>query len=222
MRGDQSSLSEAAARRLLARAVELDARFGSMVTYEELRAAALEAGVSAAAFDAALGEHVSGPPATRNLPLRVMLRLNGLAAGGSYLFIAGGARVARWLGGSPTLLTFCLLVAVAAGVGLAHRLSARLTRDVLIAVGAGQLVVFAFSLAGIQVTEPHVLNWGVLFTGVLAALGTRVTIRDGRPPFLTDSAARIRSALRWIRKRVTLGTTGSSSTKCQGELARAE
>lgn len=50
------ALSEPAAARLLARASELDAARSADTAVAELRAAAAEAGISAAAFDTALGE----------------------------------------------------------------------------------------------------------------------------------------------------------------------
>ena len=53
---DQLRLSDAAARRLLARASELDVAHGRMVTISNLREAAIEAGISTQAFDAALRE----------------------------------------------------------------------------------------------------------------------------------------------------------------------
>ena len=54
-----SRLPEDAAHRLLARAVELDATRGTELTIAQLRAAAGEAGISNAAFDAALKEWLS-------------------------------------------------------------------------------------------------------------------------------------------------------------------
>lgn len=53
---DATRLPEDAAHRLLARAVELDASRGSDITIAQLRDAAAEAGISVAAFDAALAE----------------------------------------------------------------------------------------------------------------------------------------------------------------------
>jgi len=53
-------LSEVEAHQLLARAAELDARFGSSVTTEQLSAAALEAGISSEAFAQAAAELAAG------------------------------------------------------------------------------------------------------------------------------------------------------------------
>lgn len=53
---DATRLPEDAAHRLLARAVEPDASRGSEITIAQLREAAAEAGISVAAFDAALAE----------------------------------------------------------------------------------------------------------------------------------------------------------------------
>ena len=53
-------LSEVEAHQLLARAAELDARFGASVTTEQLLAAALEAGISAEAIAQASSELAAG------------------------------------------------------------------------------------------------------------------------------------------------------------------
>lgn len=55
-KGESTRVSEPAAARLLARASELDVAFRGNVAIAELRAAALEAGISQAAFEAALAE----------------------------------------------------------------------------------------------------------------------------------------------------------------------
>ncbi len=217
MRDDEVPLTESAARRLLARAVELDAKFGSQVTLDELRSAALEAGISAAAFDAALRADDLPTSAPRGKTPLLWFQMNMIAAGGFYLLLRAGGLASRWLGGSPTLITLFILGATTAGIVLAHRLSARLTRDVLIAVGTGQLVVFGFTLAGVKVTEPHVLNWGVLFTGALATLGTRIRMGSGRPPFSAEILQRGRTLLRRIRDRFS--SDGSRSTSSQNQLA---
>jgi hypothetical protein len=221
MRDDEEPLTESAARRLLARAVELDAKFGSLVTRDELRSAALEAGISAVAFDAASRENPLPTGAPRGMSLLVRFQLNMLAAGGFYLLLRAGGLASGWLGGSPTLVTMCLLGATAAGIALAHRLSARFTRDILIAVGTGQLVVFGFTLAGVRVTEPHVLNWGVLFTGALATLGARMRMGGGRPPFSADALERGRTLLHRIRDRISFGSSRSSSAKSRLVSVRA-
>lgn len=53
-------LSEVEAHQLLARAAELDARFGETVTTEQLSAAALEAGISAEALERAAADLAAG------------------------------------------------------------------------------------------------------------------------------------------------------------------
>ena len=60
----ESRLPEDAAHRLLARAVELDATRGAELTITQLRAAAREAGISTAAFEAALREWQSAEVAS--------------------------------------------------------------------------------------------------------------------------------------------------------------
>jgi hypothetical protein len=69
---DDEVLSGPVADRLLARASELDAKRATGATIADLRAAASEAGISSAAFDAALGEMKTAPPApvSASSPLR--------------------------------------------------------------------------------------------------------------------------------------------------------
>lgn len=199
-------LTDAQARRLLARAVELDAQLGSGVTLPELRRAALEAGISAHAFDAAVAvvaderAPVTVPttplpttplPTTPlpTIPLRTALGRalgrNLLAAGGFAVLLGAVAIGTRWLGAAPPLITLGTLLAMLGGIRVAHRLEGRLVRDGLVALGAGQAVVFLFQLGGVPVLQGNVLNWGTLFTGILATSAMRLLQRDGvTPPLL--------------------------------------
>lgn len=70
-------VSDTAAQRLIARAIELDARRSDVVSVAQLRDAVLEAGVSPAAFDAALAElratlHLAAPPTPAPPPGRAV------------------------------------------------------------------------------------------------------------------------------------------------------
>jgi hypothetical protein len=70
--GEALWLSDAAARRVLARAGELEAARGAGVAAARLREAALEAGISAAAFDVALAEEVSAESGNAATPQRTV------------------------------------------------------------------------------------------------------------------------------------------------------
>ena len=75
-------LSEVEAHQLLARAAELDARFGASVTTEQLAAAAIEAGISAEAIAQASAELAAGKlgsPA-RSAAIRASIATGGRVA----------------------------------------------------------------------------------------------------------------------------------------------
>jgi hypothetical protein len=84
-------LSEVEAHQLLARAAELDARFGASVTTEQLSAAALEAGISAEAIEQAATELAAGKLGS---PVRGAVIRAGIAAGGH---VAVSAALVWWL-----------------------------------------------------------------------------------------------------------------------------
>ena len=210
-------LSDATARRLLARAVELDAQLGSGLTLPEHRRAALEAGIDAHAFDAAVAEHAPMAVTPADRPLRAIaldaLRRNALAAGGFVVFLVASTQPSRWLGEVPMLHRLGMLLAILGGIRLAHRLRGTLVRDGLIAIGAAQAVVFVLLLAGARLAELNMLNWGTFLTGVLATLCMRLSQRaSGAPPVLPRVWARVRViAQRWLR----------GSEPSEREMARA-
>ncbi len=182
MNDPERPLTEDASRRLLARAVELDAGLGSAETLDQLRSAALEAGISAAAFDTAVreGEVTRARPTLRSIG-RAMLQ-NLLALGAFWLVLEGILRPAIWLDLSSPVRTLGMLIATVAGIQIASRLDARVTRTLLIALGAGQAVLFVFDLAGIHAGGANVLTWGVTFTGFIAALAaSHFSARSARP-----------------------------------------
>ena len=85
-------LSEDEARRLLSRAVELDARHRAAVSVEDLEAAAREAGIEPRAFAQALDELRSGALEPVTIGRRVSTKLGryrGLAALGALVASAG-------------------------------------------------------------------------------------------------------------------------------------
>ncbi len=80
---ESEPLTEETARRLLARAVELDANRGTLLTLDQLHAAAREVGVSDAAFQQAVKEWTAGVMPALPIPRTPM---------------SHGARVRTWLG----------------------------------------------------------------------------------------------------------------------------
>ncbi len=181
-------LTDEAARALLARAVELDAHLGSAVSVSELRAAALEAGISAVAFDAAVAERQQRAAAVPSRSAWRLLRQNLLAGGAFWLILELILRPAVWLNAAAPVRTLGMLLATAAGIRIADRLDARVVRQLLIALGAGQAVLFVFELAGITGAGTNVLTWAVTCTGVVAALAESYQGRRALPP--KDTSAR--------------------------------
>lgn len=84
-------LSEVEAHQLLARAAELDARFGATVTTEQLSAAALEAGISAEAIERAAADLAAGRLGSTT---RAMAIRQGVTAG---LRVVAAAVLIVWL-----------------------------------------------------------------------------------------------------------------------------
>lgn len=188
MNPPQPPLTDEQARRLLARAAQIDARLDTPTGLEDLRAAALEAGISPLAFDSALRE--LSPTATKApiSPWRT-LRQNLLAAGAFTLILKAIFRPIVWLGMGDLARTLGILVAVGVGIHIADRLGGRWVRTGLIALGAGQTVLFLFKLAGIASSGAHILNWAVLGTGLLAAFAGAHFSRRAAPPVSTDGIA---------------------------------
>ncbi|HKV75705.1 MAG TPA: hypothetical protein VJN95_14385 [Gemmatimonadales bacterium] len=172
MNDPERPLTEDAARRLLARAVELDARLGSAVTLQELRTASTEAGISPAAFDAAVREAEvnEARPTLRSVGRAAVQNL--LAFGAFWVVLEGILLPVIRLNLSSPVRTLGMLIALGAGILISNRLHAGLTRTLLIALGAGQAVLFIFDLAGIHSGGANVLTWAVTFTGFIAALAT--------------------------------------------------
>ena len=192
-------LSDAAVRRVLARAAELELQEGAGLRAGDLRRAALEAGIRAAAIDAAMAEHTARTThRSRGRWLRDALLRNAGAALAFVGVLKLSAAAAGTLGGAVELRQLANLLSVVLGVAVAHRLQARVVRDGLVAVGAGQCVVFVFALAGVIVVQPHVLNWGTLLTGVLATISLRLLRRGAEPPAAPLNLGQLARALtRW-------------------------
>jgi hypothetical protein len=91
--GDEPWLSDDDARRLIARAAELDALQRSSVSVEELRTVAQEAGISAEAFGRALKELKSGALRSPSVGQAVAARLAQFRRPAAVASLAGAALV---------------------------------------------------------------------------------------------------------------------------------
>lgn len=96
---DRSVLPGSLAARILERASEIDAQNGSRAQIAELRAAALEAGISGAAFDTALEElrhtQITAPLRSQGLPIASRKRRLWGTVAGIFIVLVGGVLVHR-------------------------------------------------------------------------------------------------------------------------------
>lgn len=172
MDSKEPSLPEAEAHRVLARAAEIDAQDGPSVPLERLRLAALEAGLSPAAFEAALSEvheaRRAHPPTSSPWPR--LARYAGAMLGTGVMLVTGAAILndveSAWL-------VRKLLDPVALGVGaaLALRFKVRPLALVLgglaVATGAEFFMDLWAGRPAIRGAEPH---FGLMIAGVAGVL----------------------------------------------------
>ncbi len=166
------SLPESEAQRVLARAAELDAHGGPRVPLERLRLAALEAGLSAEAFDAALTEvrDARSAPQKSDTSWPRLARYTAAIVGTGVVLVAGAAVLnpveSAWL-------VRKLLDPVALGIGaaLAMRFKVRPLALVLgglaVATGAEFLMDLWAGQPAIRGAEPH---FGLMIAGVAGVL----------------------------------------------------
>jgi hypothetical protein len=181
------TVSESEAQRLLARASELDAHLGGVVSLDRLRQAAREAGLSNAAFDVALAELRATPSSTSASATKAWPRLARVAGPvlGAAALLIGGALILN--DSNAAWLVRKLLDPLALGVGaaLAFRFRVRPLAIVLgglaVATGAEFLMDFWAGQPAIRGAEPH---FALLIAGIggvlLGALWSRKP-RDGAP-----------------------------------------
>lgn len=191
-------LSDDAAHRLLARAIELDQTRSSDTTVRELRDAAREAGISVQAFDAALRELAAAPRAVDTAGLRpppggILRRLwgrlqgkarekqtvgdaavsNVMAAVVSWALLFLLARITAgigWWGTEVAILLGCVL-----GVGIARRLHARVLELGLLGMIAFQVAELAMHVAfGIRAVQSGPTHFAVMIAGVLGVVLARI------------------------------------------------
>ena len=179
---DESSLSEDAAHRVLARAVELDARHASAVPLKKLREIAQEAGISELALDQALRE-MSGPgrtpvgqehdtrlfPPSRFTPL--LTNLGSFAA--AMVIIGAASRIASGFDAGWQVEHAFAIVANALGLGLSLRFRAKVSAFVLAVTAVAQLAEYPMHLMfGIQTVQGGATKWAmILAAGLGISLG---------------------------------------------------
>jgi hypothetical protein len=164
-------LTEAQARDLLARAAEIDTTISPQTQLAELRKAALEAGIHPRAFDRAAREMLTALQGAKP-SLWSQVRQNLIGAGLFWVTLTAIVQPLIWDHISEPGRTLGLLIACFGGIQMADRLGARLVRNALIAVTAGQLVLFGFSFAELPSIGANVLTWVAFLTGVLATTAT--------------------------------------------------
>jgi hypothetical protein len=185
---DDRRLGEDAAHRLLARAVELDAardaeRLASL-SVAQLRDVARDAGISAAAFEAALGELRRGADAPRPAPaarwraLGDAVARNALALVGGWAVISVASGVTNAAGAGWQGHQAAVGAANALAVLLAHRLRGRAVAVVLAVLAAAQLGDYALHLLyGAALGEQG--KWALIVASLLG-IGFGALLSRGR------------------------------------------
>lgn len=191
----ERAFSEDAAHRLLARAVELDARRASQVTIAELREIAREAGIATEAFEEALNEmkaySVAETSSTKLGRLRSLwdrvwnndaglpgagrpgsrftaITTNAIAFALFMILLRMVSQISRSLGGDWRVHAAGEVVANVLGIGIALRMRARTTTIVLGVTAAAQIAGFVMHLLfGIRTVQGGPTNWALMLAGLL-------------------------------------------------------
>lgn len=180
----RTSLPEVDAQRVLARAAEIDAHGGPSVPIERLRLAALEAGLSPAAFEAALAEARATPPSpapsVKSWPR--LARYVGAILGAGAVLVAGAAVLndvdSAWL-------VRKLLDPTALGIGAALALRFKVRPLALVfgglavATGAEFLLDMWAGQPAIRGAAPH---FALFIAGVAGVLLGALLSRSPRSP----------------------------------------
>ena len=208
-------LSDDAAHRLLARAIELDHSREAQTLVADLRAVALEEGISAEAFDAAVKE-LGAPPIAggdrihhnqaqeRGFFGRTWNRLRGPdraaatigdaivsnAIGAALFWICAFLLTRVTIGFGWQAMEITILFACAVGIGIAHRLRARLVEIGLMGMVAFQAAELAMHLMyGIRAVQGAPTHFAVIIAGTLGAMIGWVSQRRRTNPPAGESAA---------------------------------
>lgn len=177
-------LPEESWQRILARAAELDAREGATLPVGELRRAALEAGISATAFDRALEELPAEPRAPKAGLLHAIAR-PAVTLGAFWGSLAILARAAFFMGAGWQVRAGVNLVALAIGIAVGRRIGARRTAIYLLGVAASQGALLLVRLVwGAASAQGTAINWLALAAGVGGAMlaTMRMPTETAMPP----------------------------------------
>jgi hypothetical protein len=174
---DAERIADETARRLLARAAVLD---DSHFTLEQIRTAALEAGISHAAFDDAVAEwrrsSVSGSGATDKPGLAAQVLRNAAGLASAWVAVAALVGVVR-LTGAPWLVhKLTAPVGLAVGALVAAKLRARPATILLGGLTVSQAAEFAMDLmSGAPAIHGFGAHVALMLAGVAGvALGFRL------------------------------------------------
>jgi hypothetical protein len=169
--------------------VELDASLGAAPTLDHLRAAALEAGIAAAAFDQAVRELQAEAPSPTKRTLGRSAAANLAAIGAFWLSLVVLARIARVFDVGWEIRALADIAALALGAIAAHRFRARLARTLLLGLGASQLAAWIIRLIwGIGAAQGAGNQFAVIGAGVLGALAA-AWAAERRAPYRSPMTA---------------------------------
>lgn len=182
---DSDRVAEDTARHLLDRAANLDAE---NVHLDELRAAAVEAGISPEAFDAAVAEwREARPPrvavrsAGSRLKLAEAVLRNAAAIAGGYVGVAGLAALQRLLDAPWLVQKLTDPLGLALGALLAVRLRARTATILLGGLAVAQGAEFLMDLGGgVPAVHGFGAHIGLMIAGI-AGVYASVRFRRGGP-----------------------------------------
>ena len=181
-------LSEETAHRVLARAVELDARHASDVPIAKLREIAREAGIGERAFELALLEIGTSVPVVASEEeehgsgvrwwsrFAPVLR-NAGAFAATMVMIGTAGRLVSPLGAGWQLEHAVAILANIVGVGISLRVRAKLTAFVLAITAAAQLAEYPMHLVfGIGTVQGGATKWALILAAALG-LGFGIAAR---------------------------------------------
>ena len=174
-------LNEPDAHALLARAATIDGTLERTFTLAELRAVALEAGISAEAFDRAALEAIDMagvPRPVADLPhSQFIANVKALVI----FWVALGMLTAasRVAGVDWPLRNLADVIAAGLGAFASHRLGARIARIGFIGLTAGLLIQWLLQLTyGIGVVQGMANQLAVLGAGICGAAGVAIALRS--------------------------------------------
>jgi hypothetical protein len=185
------SLPESEAQLVLARAAEIDAQSGPSVPLERLRLAALEAGLTPAAFEAALAEvrnaRVAPQPTPGEWP-RLAPYVGAIV--GTGIVVVAGASVLNSVESAWFVRKLLDPVALGLGAALAMRFNVRplamLFGGLAVATGAEFLMDLWVGQPAIRGAAPH---FGLMIAGVAGVLlGARLRREPGGQDAQPDTA----------------------------------